>query len=104
MKYYAHLKQASEGCDYTIGCGQKLITFEASDDSDAQVKLADIIKNDGYTDDSELSKAFLFKDPIPFDLESVYDDINQAKIIEKATAQKAKDLKEYERLKGVLGQ
>ena len=103
MKYYANLQQHGEGCDYTIGCGQKLITFEAADDFDAQVKLAEIIKEDGYTGETELSKVFLFKNPVQFDLESVYDDINQAKILIKANAQKEKDLKEFQRLKNVLG-
>lgn len=29
MKYYAYLKQEGEGCDYTIGCGNTLITLNA---------------------------------------------------------------------------
>lgn len=29
MKYFLWLKQSGEGCDYTIGCGSKLLEVEA---------------------------------------------------------------------------
>lgn len=29
MKYYAYLKQKGEGCDYTIGCAQTIITMNS---------------------------------------------------------------------------
>jgi len=29
MKFYLWLKQSGEGCDYTIGCGQRLVLLNA---------------------------------------------------------------------------
>lgn len=34
-KYIAVAKQAGEGCDYTIACGQKAVVFEAADIQEA---------------------------------------------------------------------
>ena len=42
MIYFANLKQVSEGCDYPIGCGSRLMLLRATDKKAAleEVKLA----------------------------------------------------------------
>lgn len=103
MKYYAYLKQNGEGCDYTIGCAQTIITIEASSDSDACEKLSEKIE-EGYRPggDFELSKVLLFKDPIQFNLKQVYDEYNKRTSENKNRMQHLKDTEEFERLRRKL--
>ena len=47
MKLYkAYLKQAGEGCDYTIGCGYTSFAIEAEDMDAAIIELIKIIKEE----------------------------------------------------------
>jgi hypothetical protein len=39
MEYKAYLKQNGEGCDYTIGCGQTVISIDAQNVLEAKQKL-----------------------------------------------------------------
>jgi hypothetical protein len=102
MKYYAYLKQKGEGCDYMIGCGSRLVTINANDDTEARQKLSELVKED-YVGEQELAKVLLFKDIIDFDLKGVYDEYNQKKNSEKSRMQHLKDMEEFNRLKGKLG-
>ena len=102
MKYYAYLKQNGEGCDYTIGCAQTIITIEAKNDNDAREKLTtEIIEN--YIGELELSKVLLFKEPIDFDLKSVYSELKRKKEDSSKKMQHLKDLDDFERLRRKLG-
>lgn len=103
MKYYAYLKQEGEGCDYTIGCGNTLITLNAENDKNAKEKLKEIIIEQYSERESMLEKAILFKETIDFDLKSVYDDVKSKKEDEKKSRQHIKDMEEFERLKRKLG-
>lgn len=103
MKYYAYLKQNGEGCDYTIGCAQTIITIEASSDSDACEKLSEKIEEEYRPGgDSELSKVLLFRDPIQFNLKKVYDEYNNRMSESKSRMQHLKDNEEFERLRKKL--
>ena len=51
MKFVVLLKQAGEGCDYTIGCGYRYEFFEAKDMDDALWKVRTKNRED-YDDDS----------------------------------------------------
>lgn len=102
MKYYAYLKQKGEGCDYTIGCAQTLITFDAADDNDAKQKLAKRITEE-YQDDYSLSKVMLFKDPVDFNLSEVNELAKKSKEDKKKKMEHLKDIEEFERLKKKLG-
>lgn len=101
MKYFAYLKQKGEGCDYTIGCAQTLITFDANDDDDAKQKLSERIQEE-YTGEFELSSVLLLKNKIEFNLKSVYDDLNKLKNDKDSKMQHIKDMEEFERLKKKL--
>lgn len=102
MRYYAYLKQSGEGCDYTIGCAQTLITIEAENDSEAKEKLADEIM-ENYHGETELSKVLLFKEPIDFDLRSIYSELKRKKEDSSKKMQHLKDLEDFERLRKKLG-
>lgn len=102
MKYYAYLTQEGEGCDYTIGCGNTLITLNAENDKAAKEKLKEIIIED-YSHDPILENVILFKETIDFDLKSVYDEVKSKKEAEKKSRQHIKDMEEFERLKRKLG-
>jgi LPS O-antigen subunit length determinant protein (WzzB/FepE family) len=101
MKYFAYLKQKGEGCDYTIGCAQTLISFDANDDDDAKQKLSERIQEE-YTGEFELSSVLLLKNKIEFNLKSVYDDLNKLKNDKDSKMQHIKDMEEFERLKKKL--
>ena len=101
MKYFAYLKQKGEGCDYTIGCAQTLISFDANDDDDAKQKLSERIQEE-YTGEFELSSVLLLKNKIEFNLKSVYDDLNKLKSDKDSKMQHIKDMEEFERLKKKL--
>lgn len=103
MKYYAHLVQKGEGCDYTIGCANTLIEIDAISDEEAIKKLSEEIK-ESFTYDRELSSVKLFKEEIPFDLESVYSEFNSYKDSENKRLRHLKDREEYERLKSKFGE
>lgn len=103
MKYYAYLKQEGEGCDYTIGCGNTLITLNAENDKNAKEKLKEIIIEQYSGRESMLEKAILFKETIDFDLKSVYDELKSKKESEKTKRQHIKDMEDFERLKKKLG-
>jgi hypothetical protein len=102
MKYYAYLKQHGEGCDYTIGCGNTIIDFEANSDDDARIQLGKIIMDD-YYGDQELSDVKLFKDEIDFNIEQVYSDMNSANDEAEQKMQHLKDIEEFKRLQKKLG-
>lgn len=38
MSFFLYLKQRNEGCDYTIGCGQKLVPLAVEDLPNAEIK------------------------------------------------------------------
>ena len=46
MKYGIVIKQADDGCDYTIGCGLCFEVFEAADDGDAFDKARERLLDD----------------------------------------------------------
>lgn len=102
MKYYAYLIQEGEGCDYTIGCARTLINFEANDDNHAKQVLSEIIKEE-YTDDSQLKKAMIFKEPIAFNVSETYAQLKGERETEKGRLQHINDMEEFERLRKKLG-
>jgi len=64
MHFLAHIRQESEGCDYTIGCGELTWTFEADswDDAVAQLKREVVGYDDdhpGFWDEKRLKQVFL---------------------------------------------
>jgi hypothetical protein len=99
MKYKAYLKQAVEGCDYTIGCAQTVINIEASNIVEAKELLFKEIK-ENYTNDSRLESCEIYEinEIEECDLESWYLIINDEKQKEKQALIDTRDRIEYERL------
>ena len=100
MKYYTILKQKGEGCDYSIGCGEKLISFDADSDEGAASYLEQEIK-DTYTGDYELDSALLFpaESLVPIDIKAIYKRNEDSKKKENEDNQREKELAEFQRLK-----
>ncbi len=82
MKYKAYLKQEG-GCDYTIGCGIRVIDIEASDIIEAKDKLFKEVKETYNDSENRLSKVELY-------------EINNILIINIEEWQKRFDNEEYE--------
>lgn len=64
MNFLAHIRQTSEGCDYTIGCGEMAWSFEANswDDAVAQLKrevVGDGDDHPGFWDEKKLNQVSL---------------------------------------------
>jgi len=100
MKHYkAYLKQAGEGCDYTIECGTKVIDIHAGTIEEAQIILMDIIKTEYSFDELSLSKVELYEieNIISIDMKKFYKDLSDLKKIEKQKKQDDLDKKEFER-------
>jgi hypothetical protein len=53
IKYILLMKEAGEGCDYTIGCTYRHVFIEAEDDKDATEKAKQILHDYGTIKDSE---------------------------------------------------
>jgi len=51
MKYLAYIRQASQGCNYSIGCARNIIDIKAKNTEAANKKLSKIII-ENYTDDT----------------------------------------------------
>jgi hypothetical protein len=65
-------------------------------------KLTEIIQEE-YTGEQKLEKVLLFKDPINFDLKSVYDELDSKKKDKESKMQHLKDMEDFERLRKKLG-
>lgn len=98
MEYYAYLKQKGGGCDYTIGCGNTMVKFEADSDDQAKIELSRIIEEE-FTGDLELSEVSLMKGIIEFDLRNLYDNIKNEEDELRESEQIESEKKEYERLR-----
>ncbi len=103
MNYYILLmRQAGEGCDYTIGCGYKWQPFLAESTEGAIEKAKQIVRDHGWGDD-RATEAVLVPASDLVDLAPLLDaEDAQAKVAEAAIAAERKELAEretFERLK-----
>lgn len=94
MIYKAYIKQNAEGCDYTIGCGETVITIDATDIDDATEQLCDIIE-ENYTGERELESCEIYEinNVINYNLKDCY-----SKISNKHNEDKQKRIDELERI------
>lgn len=100
MKFIAILKQEG-GCDYTIGCGIKVITIQAQDSNQAAQELKKTIKEEYSSSEFKLSELMFFsvKDQYLIDLNHWYGQFEIEKAQELQKKIKEKELAELERLK-----
>lgn len=66
MKFYLWMKQKGDGCDYTIGCAQKLLELRAATTlGEARQEALKAVEDYGFLsggDDRQLEKAVIFTD------------------------------------------
>jgi len=98
--FYAFLEEAGEGCDYTIGCGKKLIEIKAIGLGEAKLQLEMLIGTEYNQSESSLESALLFEcEPIKIDVDEVYKKFYEIEQEEKRKKQEESDKNELERLK-----
>ena len=101
MKYKAYLKQAGEGCDYTIGCTQTVINIEATNMDEAKQKLTAIIIEEYSYDERILDSVELYEcnEVFAMPLDDIYAKKEQLEQQEQQRRQEEAERREYERLK-----
>lgn len=101
MKYKAYLKQAGEGCDYTIGCAQTVINIEATNMDEAKQKLTAIIIEEYSYDEGILDSAELYEcnEVFAMPVDDIYAKKEQLEQLEQQRQQEEAERREYERLK-----
>lgn len=108
MGFLAHIRQVSEGCDYTIGCGEFTWTFVADswDDAIAELK-RDIIgipsddDHPGFWDEKRLKSAFLVQiiRMAEMPVQEWYEEEMALRQAQEEEAEEMKERRQYERLK-----
>lgn len=101
--YLAYIIQP-HGCDYTIACGHKLISLEATDQDAAIVELHHIVTTE-YQGDIQLSDATLLHvtQAITMPVAEWYQASETAKQLQAQLEQEAADRAQYERLRARFG-
>jgi hypothetical protein len=104
MIYKAYLKQCGEGCDYTIGCAQRVIEIEAQSIDEAKQKLYQEIE-ENYTGELELELCELYEinEVVVCDLKEWYKRIDDAEYAIEQQRKEDLERKEFERLKAKFG-
>lgn len=103
-RYIAILHQAGEGCDYTIGCGLNVIELQSSNQMDAINELTRMIEGDedngSYTGERQLENVDLYEisREIEFNVEDVYNELNQHVEEERISDEETREKEEYQRL------
>lgn len=107
MKYILVLRQDG-GCDYTIGCGIKLVDLKSESQDDARVEAVAEIGDDWKADhEYAIQRATLLEVSTGFDLAPSLDaakEQRKAAASERARALEAeREEQEFERLRRKLG-
>ena len=102
--FYLNLKQASEGCDYSIGCGQKLVCLSASTLADARAEAACKIIDYGDAED-EISEAEIMEvvDTHVVDVDTIMNTYKASLLRDKKDAARDVRRQQYEAGKKEFG-
>ena len=116
-KYLVYAIQPAEGCDYTIGCGQKAILLEAESLSHAAERFITMMGPDfdsddvdwtddygGYYDERELKHVTIYElgeHPVELKLDTkpIYENFEQIAALQKRLAKEEEEKKLYLKLK-----
>jgi hypothetical protein len=104
--FIAVLKQCGEGCDYTIGCGVKVVELQACTWDEAKVEARHALAEDySQAYDHCLEGFTIFEVSSRFDVpvNAWYADISREEADRNAGREKEKRRLEYERLKREFG-
>lgn len=105
MNFVAYLKQIGEGCDYTIGCGQKLIPLNAQSWDEARAEMRRLMAENYSHDESRLEAVTIYevKTALRIPVDYWYSEIEDEEAQEQAARDKEQRRSEYERLKREFG-
>lgn len=104
MPYIAHLIQASEGCDYSIGCGCKIIRLKAKTSDAAVEELHQEIMANYRHDEFRLKSCVMYEVAAEesVSLHTIYDEIDNGGKRRAAQAALEKATRELELAKKQL--
>ena len=109
MRFIAELQQGG-GCDYTIECGTKVISLDATDRAGAIQEIEDLLRGDPdegrpYSGDRRLDVIVIYAvdDTITIHPNAIYEKIEKEDEAKRETEDKKKRKKEFERLKKEFG-
>jgi len=103
--YKAHLCQAGEGCDYTIGCGHALIWLKASNLGEAIIELSKEIKERYSSLESKIETAVIFEvtNEVEINVKDYYDQLQKERDEDDRLYREKREREEFERLKQKFG-
>jgi len=101
---YILVMQQGGGCDYTIGCGTKVVTLDSTTPEDAVVEAERVVDDHGGFDTAgenrvDSAKILVVTDTVPFDLRAIRLRLERERLEAEAVAKEAKDRAELARLK-----
>ena len=99
-KYKAYLNQG-QGCDYTIGCGQKLIDLKATSLDEAQAEVFSLLK-EAYSYEEwrmESVEVLQVQEVFPIAVEYFYNILDSNERKREMLKREQKEKEEFERLK-----
>lgn len=102
--FIALLKQAGEGCDYTIACGKTYVKLAATDWDSAMEEAKELVR-ENYTGDRALSDFALLDvaGAKEVDVDAWYAEFEEDERREREAKDATKDRAELERLAKKLG-
>ena len=98
--YYVVVKQAGEGCDYTIGCGLAMWKLDAANHAEA-VAEARALYEESY--ENELASMKLVTSSQDLPVHKWRGEVEQARAAAKAAKSEAAERAELERLQARFG-
>lgn len=98
-KYYLWMKQTGGGCDYTIGCGEVLVSLNADPDNREELKKEILKTFDYYGEDLQDAKVV----SLVSDAMLLYREREEEWDVEREKVDREIKMAELERLKKELG-
>ena len=101
MQYKAYLSQKQEGCDYTIGCGNKIINIEAKNLEQANQKLITEIIENYNNDEIKIDLAVIYEVNTIYEVPiiKIQQEIEKLKVQEKKREKEETEWELYQKLK-----
>lgn len=103
MKYYLFLNQGDEGCDYTIGCGQRLIRLNATSIKEARTEVNEKLESYGIGSEERMVDEAMILSLVE-DVQDLVQEHVERKHAEWEKYEKASKRAMLEKLKKELGE
>jgi len=103
MRFIVELHQDG-GCDYTIGCGTKIVPLKAVDRTSALREVQELLA-DRYTGEYSVARAHIYAvaEDFPADVGAIYKAIAAERQAEQDEEKEEEERAEYERLRQKFG-